>query len=167
MEFKRAAEKDIDAIISIIKQAQAYFKTHGINQWQNNYPNVDIIANDIRRKNSYALFKDNILVSTAAISFDGEKSYEHIYKGRWISNSRYAVIHRVAVESSLKGKGLASILIKNLEKYCARNFVHSIKIDTHKDNISMQKLLKKNKFQYCGIIYLPNGDERMAFEKII
>ena len=44
---------------------------------------------------------------------------------------------------------------------------NSIKIDTHKDNISMQKLLEKNDFKYCGIIYLEDGSQRIAFEKII
>ena len=43
----------------------------------------------------------------------------------------------------------------------------SIKVDTHKDNISMQKLLRKNDFKYCGIIYLEDGSERIAFEKLI
>ncbi|WP_455539180.1 hypothetical protein [Terrisporobacter sp.] len=43
--------------------------------------------------------------------------------------------------------------------------VHSIKIDTHEKNISMQNLLKKNNFEYCGIVYLEDGGKRVAFEK--
>ena len=40
-------------------------------------------------------------------------------------------------------------------------------IDTHEDNQSMQKLLAKNQFSYCGIIYLSDGSKRLAFEKVL
>ena len=39
-------------------------------------------------------------------------------------------------------------------------------MDTHEDNISMQRLLEKNNFKYCGIIYLEDGNKRIAFEKL-
>jgi RimJ/RimL family protein N-acetyltransferase len=42
----------------------------------------------------------------------------------------------------------------------------NLKIDTHRDNIPMQKVLKRNGFSECGIIYIENGDERIAFQKI-
>lgn len=35
----------------------------------------------------------------------------------------------------------------------------------HEDNILMQSLLKKNGFEYCGIVYLEDGGKRVAFEK--
>lgn len=165
MEFRRTVEADIDDIMKIIKQAQDYFKVQGINQWQNNYPNVGTIRNDLAKGYSYVLVKENNIVATAAVSFDGEKNYDAIYEGQWLSDNKYAVIHRIAVDSSLKGLGLSSQIIKNIEKLCLNKDVHSIKVDTHEENLSMQKMLKKNKFQYCGIIYLEDGSKRVAFER--
>jgi predicted GNAT family N-acyltransferase len=167
MEFRRAVEADICSIMNIIRQAQAYFREHGINQWQDNYPNPEIIKNDIDNKNGYVLLKDNIIIGTAAVSFDGEKNYDSIYNGKWLSSGKYAVIHRIAIENSFKGSGLSSELLKNIEKMCLNKDVHSIKVDTHKENISMQKFLQKNGFQYCGTIYLEDGNPRIAFEKIL
>ena len=167
MEFRKAVESDVNNIMNIIKQAQAYLKEQGINQWQDNYPNVETISNDIADKNSYVLLKDNNIVATAAVSFDGEKTYDSIYEGEWISNNEYAVIHRIAVDSNYKGLGLSSQIIKNVEQVCLNKGVNSIKVDTHEENISMQKLLKKNKFDYCGIIYLEDRSKRIAFEKIL
>ena len=43
--------------------------------------------------------------------------------------------------------------------------VPSIKVDTHENNIPMQSLLKKNGFEYCGVVYLEDGGKRVAFEK--
>ena len=167
MEFLMAVEKDTSGIISIIKQAQNYFKEHGINQWQDNYPNLATVKHDIENNNGYVLLKNNIIVGTAVASFDGEKTYETIYSGEWVSDDVFAVIHRIAIDNNYKGLGLSSVIIKNIGKICLNKGVHSIKIDTHKENISMQKMLFKNGFKYCGIIYLENKSERVAFEKIL
>ncbi|MBZ9607232.1 GNAT family N-acetyltransferase [Clostridium estertheticum] len=167
MEFRKAVETDANDIMSIIMQAQAYLKKHGINQWQNNYPNVEIISNDIDNKNGYVLLRDDNIVATAAVSFEGEKTYDSIYEGQWISDNEYAVIHRIAIDNNYKRLALASQIIKNIEQICLNKGVYSIKVDTHEENLSMQKLLKKNKFQYCGIIYLEDGNKRIAFEKTL
>ena len=167
MEFRKAVESDVNSIMNIIKQAQSYFKEHGIDQWQDGYPNIETIRNDISNKYGYVLLKDNNVIGTAAVSFDGEKTYDFIYDGKWLSNNEYAVIHRIAVDSNYKGLGFASLIIKNVEKICLSKGVHSIKIDTHRGNKSMQRLLKKNGFEYCGIIYLDDKSERIAFEKTL
>lgn len=167
MDFRKAVESDVNSIMNIIKQAQVYLKEQGVNQWQDNYPSVEIIRNDIVNKNGFVLLKDDDIVGTVAVSFDGEKTYESIYDGEWISNHEYAVIHRIAIETNYKGLGLSSIIIKDIEKICLKKGVHSIKVDTHEDNLSMQKLLQKNGFLYCGIIYLEDKSKRVAFEKIL
>ncbi|WP_346916015.1 GNAT family N-acetyltransferase [Clostridium sp.] len=167
MEFRKTVKTDINDVINIIRQAQVYFKELGINQWQNDYPNVEIINNDIDNENSYVLLKDNNIIATAAVSFEGEKTYDSIYEGQWISNKEYAVIHRIAVNNNYKGLGISSKIIRNVEQLCLKKGVYSIKVDTHEENLSMQKMLKKNQFQYCGIIHLEDGSKRIAFEKIL
>ena len=46
-----------------------------------------------------------------------------------------------------------------------------IRIDTHRQNASMQRMLEKNGFAYCGIIYLQDGAEagaeRLCFDKLL
>ncbi|MDT8717494.1 GNAT family N-acetyltransferase [Clostridium sp. 19966] len=167
MIFRRSVETEVEDIMKIIRQAQGYFKQQGIDQWQDNYPNIEAIRKDIEDNNSYVLIKDEQIVATAAVSFDGEKTYDLIYDGQWLTEDEFAVIHRIAVDEQYKGLGLSSEIIKNVEQLCRDKGIHSIKIDTHENNLSMQKLLKKNKFQYCGIIYLESGSKRIAFEKVV
>ncbi|MBN1068661.1 GNAT family N-acetyltransferase [Clostridium sp. ZS1] len=167
MEFKKSTEEDISNIMRIINEAQIYFREQKINQWQNDYPNIDTIKEDIKNDYSYVFLMDKQIVATLALSFDGEKTYDIIYDGKWISNNKYAVIHRMAVNNSHKGNGIASKIFKNTEMICLEKGVHSIKIDTHVENKAMQNLLKKNNFHYCGIIYLEDNSKRIAFEKII
>ncbi len=167
MVFRKAEEADVYNIMNIIKQAQDYFKENGINQWQNNYPNSDTIKNDIKNNNSYVLTDNERIVGTVAAVFTGEKTYDIIYEGQWLSNSDYVTIHRIAVDSTLKGQGLSTVIINYIEEMSIKKGIKSIKVDTHRDNTSMQRLLEKNGFQYCGIIYLKDKSERLAFEKVL
>ncbi len=166
MEFRKAVESDIEDIMNIINKAQCYLKELEIDQWQNNYPNYDVIKEDISNNNSYVLLKDNIIIGTVAVIFNGEKTYDTIYNGQWLSDGEYATIHRLAVDSNYRGLGISSIILENIEKMCIENNINSIKVDTHRGNLPMQKFLQKHGFIYCGIIYLEDGNERIAYEKI-
>ena len=167
MEFKLATTSDVDEIMNIIKVSQEYFKEQGIDQWQNNYPNERVIEEDIKNKSSYVLKEDNQVLGTAMVSFSGEKNYDKIYDGDWVSNTDYAVIHRIAVHFNQRGTGLSSIFLEKIEELCKNEKIPSIKVDTHRANMPMQKLLLKNGYKYCGIIYLDSGDERLAYEKLL
>lgn len=168
MEFRKTVKEDIPEVMRIINQAQEYFKEKGIDQWQDNYPNSEVISNDIDNNYSHVLIKDGNIVATVAIILGVDESYNKIYHGKWLSNGEYGVIHRIAVDNDVKGMGLAHEVIKYTENLCSKNNIHSIKIDTHKENMAMQNLLKKSGFEYCGIIYLDrsNDVERVAFEKV-
>lgn len=167
MEFKLAQKSDVDIIMNIINIAQAHFKDEGIDQWQNNYPNADVIERDIENGSSYVIEVGNMILGTVMISFDGEETYNKIYDGEWLSDGEYAVIHRMAVDFNQRGTGLASEFIAEIEKMCLERNTPSIKVDTHRENLPMQKLLLKNGYKECGIIYLKNGNERLAYEKLL
>lgn len=167
MEFRKSLPSDSDSILNIIKQAQAYFKKQGINQWQNGYPNQETIRRDMEKQYGYVLTREGDVVATVAVSFDGEETYRQIFDGEWLSDGEYAVIHRIAVAEHWKGCGLSSEIIRQVEKICVGKGVRSMKIDTHSDNFSMQRLLSKNGFRYCGKIRLLDGNPRIAFEKLL
>lgn len=166
MEFRKSKIEDIADMMEIIRQAQNYFKSMDIDQWQDGYPNEDNLKGDIMADESYVMTIDGKIVATAAISFRGESTYNKIYRGNWLSDRKYAVVHRVAVSDGYKGQGLSHKIMEFSEKKCKELGYSSIKIDTHKDNFVMRSLLEKNGFEYCGIILLEDGAERVAYEKL-
>ena len=152
----------------LINQAKAYMKEQGIDQWQNGYPNEGEIAVDIAKGYSYVMEENGKIIGTMAVLFDGEPTYDKIYEGAWKADGEpYAAIHRVAVDAECKGQGIAGAMIAEVEKMCREKGVRSMKNDTHRDNQSMQRMQAKNGFEYCGVIYLEDGAERIAFEKIV
>lgn len=165
MNFRKSKKADVKSIMKIINQAQEYLKNQGIDQWQNNYPNEDVINTDISNGESYVLEKDGNIVATSVISFNKEKTYDVIHDGKWLTDGECAVIHRIAVDNTCKGLGVSHKIIEYAEEMCKEKDINSIKVDTHRENLSMQNMLKKNGFKYCGVIYLADGAERVAFEK--
>lgn len=165
--FRKATIEDLSNIMDIISQAQVFLKENDINQWQNNYPNKEVILNDIKNRNSYILVSDNVVVGTTAVIFEKENTYDNIYKGHWMSDENYSTIHRIAINNEYKGTGFASLLMEKITQLSKDHNVGSIRVDTHVDNTVMKNFLLKNGFQYCGIIYLIDGNERLAYEKIL
>ncbi|EJT6475321.1 GNAT family N-acetyltransferase [Clostridium perfringens] len=167
MEFRQAKISDLDQIVEIIELSKKYLKETKVDQWQDGYPAKEDLRRDIESGNSYVLTNKDEIVATTVISLDGESTYNSIFNGEWITNEEYIVMHRVAVHNKYKGKGIFKELIKEAESLALNNDIFSIKIDTHRDNVSMQRAVVKNDFKRCGIIYLEDGSERIAFEKVI
>lgn len=167
MEFRQAKISDLDQIVEIIELSKKYLKETKVDQWQDGYPEKEDLRRDIESGNSYVLTNKDEIVATTVISLDGESTYNSIFNGEWITNEDYIVMHRVAVHDKYKGKGIFKELIKEAEILALNKGISSIKIDTHRDNISMQRAVVKNDFKKCGIIYLEDGSERIAFEKVL
>lgn len=159
--------EDIPSVMHIIHDAQTYFKENGIPQWQNGYPDENQIINDIKEDGSYVLEEDNQIIGTFFLTFKEEASYKKIYDGEWLNDEPYAAIHRIAIDSSLKGKGIASKLFAYGESIALSKGINTIRIDTHEYNLSMQNALKKNGFIRCGNIFLSDYSPRIGFQKII
>ena len=70
MNFRKSEKSDVKSIMKIIKQAQEYLKSQGIDQWQNNYPNDDVINSDISKGESYVVEENGNIVATSVISFN-------------------------------------------------------------------------------------------------
>lgn len=167
MELRKTEKSEITAVMDIINDSIAGLKAAGIDQWQKGYPNAKSIENDIEQGWSYVLVEGNEILATLALCFQPDPNYEKIFEGDWINLEPYAVIHRIAVKMSRKGEGLALIAMKHCDEICIKNNVFSIKVDTHRKNHSMQRMLNKAGYQYCGIIYLIDGAERFGLQKVL
>lgn len=163
--LRKATDKDKDRIWEILQQAIELRKRDGSDQWQDGYPNVEVVQHDIDQGCGYVLLSEGHILVYVAIIFDGEPAY-HALQGKWLSDQDYVVIHRLAVAQDIKTKGTATILMKEVEALAVARQVYSIKVDTNYDNKGMLRIFEKLGYQYCGEVYF-RGGARMAFEKLL
>ena len=159
MKIRKSTIEDINHIQKIYDYAREYMISQGnTNQWTNGYPDYDTIKTDIEKSQSYVCIdEDNTVVGVFVFYIGNEEDYNNI-EGTWLNNDEYGVVHRIATNK----KGVGSFCLR----YCFEQ-INNIKIDTHQDNISMQKLLEKEGYTKCGIITLKrNGAKRIAFQKV-
>ena len=167
MNIRKSNENDASSIMELVHQAQDYFRRSNIDQWQDGYRKIENILEDIQKGCSYVLEDQQKIIGTMYFAIEEDVNYHHI-DGQWkTSHQPYAVIHRIVVDEKHKGQNLAALLLSYVVNTCLNLKVASIRIDTHEDNLSMQRFLKKNGFELCGGITLQSGAPRIGFEKII
>lgn len=161
--IRKSNVSDLPKLLELASQARIIMRKSGnFKQWDEDYPSYEIFSNDISNGNSYIIEdENNIAIATFAFIHSPEPTYSIIEKGEWLDDKKdYYVLHRIASTPNCHG-------IFNMILDFAFNVTDNIRIDTHKDNKIMQHLITKNAFTYCGIIYLANGDERLAYQKIL
>lgn len=159
MKIRKTKVYDICEVATIYENARCFMRDSGNkNQWVNRPDEKDILRDIEDGKGYIVQSEDGEIIGAFFFSLDNDPTYAAIYGGAWKNDTPYGVIHRIAVK--YHGNGIADFIYN----YCF-NIRQNLKIDTHKDNIPMQRSLLKNGFKYCGIIYLENGEERLAFQK--
>lgn len=160
MEIRKTVKEDIPVIMDIYENARAFMRSTGnMTQWNNGYPSVDIIAEDVCQGHSYVCIEDGEIVGTFAFIIGEDPTYQVIENGAWHSDRLYGTIHRLASTGVVKG------LSKKCFEYC-REKIDYLRIDTHADNRPMQEAVKKYGFKQCGTIYVRDGSARVAFDYV-
>lgn len=161
MRIRPATNSDFDEIRRIYAMARIYMRESGNpDQWKDNYPPDDLIRKDIKEGKSFVCEEAGELLGVFFYAVGEDPTYRKIYDGAWLNAEPYGVIHRIAVASH--GRGVASFCFAYALSQCP-----NLKIDTHADNLPMQRALEKNGFSRCGMIHLENGEERIAFQKTV
>jgi hypothetical protein len=151
---------DLQEIMAIYTIAREHMcRTGNPTQWCDGYPAESFIVEEILAGHSFVCENEaNKVVGTCCLVYGEDPTYTRIYEGQWLNDKPYVTLHRIA--SSGIEKGVAKYCIE----WCFTQ--HSnIRVDTHRDNRIMQHILQSMGFTYCGIIFVSNGSERLAYQK--
>lgn len=160
MTVRRATYADMPAVLEIYAEARQYMRESGNpHQWGDIYPPVSVVEEDVSLGRCYLCMDEEDIAGVFCFFKGTDPTYADIYEGAWLNSAPYGVMHRVAVAK--RGRGVASFCFDYALERCG-----NLRIDTHRDNKAMQSALAKNGFTYCGIIYLANGAERLAYQKM-
>jgi len=167
---RKATQADLDAIIAITDQAIAYLASQNLPQWQGSEgPNRAEFLKAIEANIAYVLIYDGQVAGVAKLVPGPEQPYEAL-DGSWQNNSQdYVVIHRVAIDGTIRGKGLSKQLLRDLVTLAADQGFDDIRIDTHPSNAVMQHVITTVGFDYQGMIQMPvtRDGERKAYQLLL
>lgn len=157
MEIRLANQQDIPKMQAIFEYGrQVQIESGNTTQWQAGYPAESLIVEDIEQKAAHVCLDEHgEIIATFSVFTAPDPTYAEI-EGQWLNDEEYATIHRLASAGTVVGAG----------QYCiqwVQDQYDNVRIDTHDQNVQMKHILQKLNFQYCGIIYLANGEARNAY----
>ena len=171
LSFRPANEADMGDILRIVGDARASLKKHGVDQWQGPYPDERAFLFDMERGECFVVCHGEEVAGFFTLSTREEKCYGEITDGKWTADMPYCVLHRAAVAAGYRGGELAEYMMKCVEKQAETYGLRCIRVDTHKKNKAMQRLLRGSGYRYRGnvqVLVEPGHDSaRQAFEKLL
>ncbi|MBQ5389338.1 MAG: GNAT family N-acetyltransferase, partial [Clostridia bacterium] len=156
--IRKTTLSDLDRVMQIYAIAKRYMDEMGNpTQWAKGYPPRDLIEEDIARGESYVVLKDGTIHGVFVFMQRIEPTYAYIEDGAWLNDAPYGTIHRVASDGECRR------MFDTIVAYC-RAVNENLRVDTHHDNLPMQKAIERGGFVRCGIIYVENGTKRIAYQ---
>lgn len=154
--IRLASLDDYNSMLNIFEKAKKYMAESGNPyQWGPSYPGPKF-KEEIESGLVYVL-EDEKVYAVFLLKVGQDPTYSYIEDGEWLNDKvPYGTIHRVASDGSHRG------VFKDIVDF-SRTKVDNLRIDTHRDNLIMQNLILDYGFKYCGVIYLENGDPRLAY----
>lgn len=159
---RKTTQEDVRAVLEIYENARKRMRAEGNNGQWITYPNEKSLANDMKKGQSFVVAEEGTVIGTFYFCEEEDATYGYI-EGKWKGTGPYGVIHRIA------GDGIHRGILLEAVKFALRS-VSDIRIDTHRNNISMQTALRKLGFVQCGTIFVhdefSDHSARVAYELI-
>ena len=165
MVIRPATQGDLPAVLPVFEAAKAIMRADGnLEQWSApGFPGEDLLLRDIALGGGFVMesvipgeAKESIIAYFALLP-SPEPTYDYI-DGEWLSDGPYGVIHRIASYPDIHGVFSAII------DFASARYPR-LRIDTHRDNHIMRHVIGTAGFTYCGVIWLTDGTERLAYER--
>ena len=155
MVFRKANVEDFHHIKDIFGKALLRMTEMGIDQWDEYYPNEDIIKNDIAKGELFAGYLNGIAVSAIVLNERQDPEYSEI---NWqYRDGKAGIIHRLCVHPHAQGMGIGRKTVAFIEKEALRLQCRHIRLDTFTNNPSALALYRSLGYQYAGDVMFRKG----------
>lgn len=159
MYFRKTTVSDFPSIFRIYEQSVSFMKEEGNpTQWNDLETLKNHVGDDVNKGISYVLLDEGEIQAVFTLLETPDPTYQTI-EGKWMDDSSYFTIHRIAVKEHNRGYASACFRYAYLQN-------RHIRIDTHEKNLPMRKLIEKEGFTYCGKIVIEDESVRLAYEKV-
>lgn len=156
MNIRLVEENEIDKVLELYKVVVKDMNVNGLYNWNEKYPNEEIVKKDVNNKCLYVGEEEGTLVAIAAIDEKIDESYKSVH---WHEKISFFSFHRIAVHPSFNGRGYAKKMISFAEELGKKKGYKSIRIDTYSKNTKAIKLYESLGYENVGDVFLRGMDE--------
>ena len=160
--FRLASTEEINYINSMFDAVKVKGKIDGTSDWDDDYPNIDIIAEDIKNKGLYILEDQGKVIASISIV---EDEPEEIKDLGWERVSSCFLV-RLCVAPEYQGKGIGEQMMKSISivaKEKGYKATHHLAADANK---AANRLYRRMGYKDLGLVHAYETDF-VAYEKIL
>lgn len=154
----KAIQSQAEEIANMLSRCGQNLRNQGIDQWDESYPNLATIKNDISQGNCFIYQQEDKVIGCIVLN---ETQDEEYFQLDWLTSNdeKHLVVHRLGVDPEHQGKGIARLIMDFAEQYAKQNNYKSIRLDTFSQNPRNQKFYLNRGYKEVGIVYLPYKKE--------
>ena len=166
MIIRKANKEDLENIMKMYKSCVTGMLENGIDQWDDTYPNTEIISEDLNVGTYYVSEMDGAIIGGINIDKNQDDTYLAL---DWEDKSdSFLVVHRLGVKEEFWNKKIGKDLMLFTEKLVIEKGLKSIRLDTYSGNPKAMDFYRRLGYTELGTIDLkPDKDKYYCFEKII
>jgi len=166
MIIRKAEISDLENIMLMYKSCVAGMIANGIDQWDESYPNAEVIMEDLIAQTYFVAIENNIII--AGINIDQNQDDTYLAIDWEDKKTQFLVVHRLAVKVEFWNDGIGKSLMLFTENLVTEKGLNSIRLDTYSGNPKAMEFYRRLGYRELGTIDLkPNKDKYHCFEKII
>lgn len=164
LHFTLAQKQDLESIFAMFSEAIDEMKRNSLDQWDNAYPDKNLLEEDIDRSQLYIGSADGIIVSAYVLNQECDDQYVN---GTWkYPNSKYYVIHRLCVSPIFQNKGIGRLTMLHIENEIKKIGIETIRLDVFALNTYAIRMYEKLGYIKVGCANWRKG-KFYLMEKII
>ena len=166
MIIRKANKTDLENIMKMYKSCVKGMLENGIDQWDDTYPNTEIISEDLNVGTYYVAEIDGTIIGGVNIDKNQDDTYLAL---DWKDKSdSFLVVHRLGVKEEFWNKKIGKYLMLFTENLVIEKGLKSIRLDTYSGNPKAMEFYRRLGYTELGTIDLkPEKDKYYCFEKII
>ena len=146
--YSKATKEQIKEVFSVFSAAINNMENQGIHQWDEIYPDLPTITEDIAKNQMYIGLIDGKIAVCFVLSEECDEEYKN---GKWQwPDSKFCVIHRLCVNPKFQNQGIATQTMEYIEKLCKEAGYDSIRLDCFTENPYSRKLYDKAGYSVVG-----------------
>lgn len=165
-EIRIARKDEIGEIMELIAKCVQVMQDGGSDQWDDTYPNREVIGKDIADGTLYVCVDQAAIAGIIVLDNNQAGQYEAI---DWLERKGpNLIMHRLAVHPEVQGKGIARRLIAFAEEYARSGGYTSIRLDTYAKNNRALALYPSLGYERRGEVDFPGRTANFpVFEKVL
>lgn len=155
LHFERAVPADLPEVLRLFQAATKHMDEQGIPQWDEIYPNREVLGEDIAREELYLCRIEDKIACVFVLSEHCDEEYA---AGTWRSpESRFCVLHRLCVHPDFQHRKVAARAMDYIEESLRQAGVESVRLDAFSLNPYALRLYESRGYQKAGQVHFRKG----------